>query len=426
MYLRGSKFNMTRRRRNSNPMFILVLLGLIGAMVYVNMVVVPATPPLFLPTNTPTRAPISYIQEAEEKIAQGKIQAGIAAYKQAVQIDPRNASNYITLAQLQVLTGSYDDAIDSAQKSLLVNANNSMAYAIRGWAYGYKGDFLNAESAVKKAIELDGNNGVAYAYYAEVLALKYETGKDTLGVIEKASEASRTAQRLSPNALETHRARGHVLEITRNYEEAIREYEAAIAVNPNIASLHLSLGNNYRALDQYPKAMEEYNRAIALDPANPLPYTYLASTYLKTGDYPNAIQYAQQAIKVSPTDPYMYGNLGKIYYGYKKYRESLAPFRLALYGGSTPEGVQVKGLPMDNETVIAYYYLFGLAAARSNECGDALKVSQYIIQTIPDNEIPVENAKAMVEICQQWVNGTSTPTRAVTPGKSTPIPTKKP
>jgi len=120
---------------------------------------------------------------------------------------------------------------------------------------------------------------------------------------------------------------------------------------------------------------------------------------------------------VSPLDPYMYGNLAKMFYANHQYRESLDPFRLAIYGGTTTDNVQVKGLPMDNSTVVEYYYLFGLAAARVNACSDALKISQYLQENAADNEIAVYNAKEMVNICQQWITGTSTPTREITPAK---------
>lgn len=427
MYLRGSKFNMNRRRRNSNPLVILALLGLIGGMVYVNMVVVPATPPLFVPTNTPTRAPISYIQEAEDLLSQGKSQQAMDAYKKAIQVDPKNITIYITLSQLQVFAGDYQSAIDNAQNALVINSNNSMAYAIKGWALGFQGDFLGGQGAIDKALQIDANNGIAYAYSAEVLALQYQAGKDILGVVQKATDASRNAQRLAPNALETHRARGIVLEITQNYEEATREFSAAIAINANIADLHLALGRNYRALTQYSKAVEEFNRAIALNPNSSLPLTYIARTYLTIGDLSLAIQYAQQALKVAPNDPYMYGNLGTMYYRNHQYRESLDPFRLAVRGGTSSDGIQVKGLPMDagNDRIIEYYYLFGLGAARANQCTDALQISQYLQQTVPDNETAVFNAKEMVNICNQWVHGTSTPTLAANPAKTTATPKPK-
>lgn len=424
MYLKGSKFNMNRRRRNSNPLTILLLVVIIGILFYVNQVVVPATPPLFIPTNTPTRAPESYVRDAEELASQGKFQPAIAAYKQAVQSDPRNATIFIALARLQVFMGNYQDAVNNAQNALLLNQNNSTAHAIRGWALGFLGNFLEAEAALEKAIALDGKNGIAYAYLAEVMALENQAGQDSLSTLEKATAASRTAQQLSPNTLETHRARGIVLEITSNYEEAAREFEAAIAINPNIADLHLSLGRNYRALQQYAKAIDEFNRANALNPNDPLPNTYISRTYATVGDYAKAIQYAQQAIKVSPQDPFLFGNLGTMYYRNKQYKEAISSLQLAVRGGNTAEGLAVKGLPLDYGRVAEYYYIYGLATARQNQCGEALQISQLLQQGVPNDETAVYNAKEIIKICQQWVEGTPTPTRAVTPSAATA--TKKP
>ena len=426
MYLRGSKFNMTRRRRGSNPLFILALIALVGGMVYVNLVVVPVTPPLFIATHTPTRAPETFIKDAQDLVAQGKFQLAISAYKQAIQSDAKNPSNYIALARLQVFTGSYQDAIDNAQNALMLGPNNSMAYAIRCWAQGFMGDYLVAESSFKKATELDPKNGTAYAFYAETIALQYQAGKDTLGLVQKATDASRTAQQLAPNTLETHRARGIVLAITQNNEEAAREFEAAIEINPNIADLHLNLGVSYRALQSYAKAIDEFNRANALNPGDPLANTYIARTYLALGDFPKAIQYATAAIKINPNDPYMYGNLGTMYFRNRQFKESLEPFRLAVRGGITADGISVPGLPLDYGRVVEYYYFYGLAAARVNQCGEALQISQLMLQGVPDDETAVFNAKEMVNICQQNIHGTSTPTPTFIPGKANPAATPKP
>ncbi len=213
-----------------------------------------------------------------------------------------------------------------------------------------------------------------------------------------------------------------MLAITQNNEEAAREFEAAIEINPNIADLHLNLGVSYRALQQYAKAIDEFNRANALNPGDPLANTYIARTYLTVGDFPKAIQYASAAIKINPKDPYMYGNLGTMYYRNRQYKESLKPFQLAVRGGTTEEGVSVPGLPLDYGRVVEYYYFYGLAAARINQCGEALQISQLMLQGVPDDETAVFNAKEMVNICQQNINGTSTPTPTFIPGKANPHP----
>lgn len=426
MYLRGSRLSMTRRRKPVNILRIFILVVLVGIVLYINQVVVPATPPLFINTPTPTRAPESYLSEAQNQAAQGKYNQAIQTYRQAIQANPKNSSAFLALAQIQVYTGAYKDAVGSAENALLINNNTAMAHGIRGWALSQLGEYLEAESSINRAIQIDKTNGILYAYLAELYALQYQTGQDPLGKVDKARAASRTAQELAPNTLETHRARGLVLEITANYEEAAREFAAAVAINSNIADLHLALGRNYRFLEQYVKAVEEFNRANALNPTDPLPNTYISRTYATLGDYAKAIQYAQQAIKVAPTDPFLYGNLGSMYYRNRMYNEAIDFLKLSVRGGTNASGTEVKGLPLSPGRVTEYYYIYGLTQARLGSCNEAVQISQMIIQGVPNDETAVFNAREITKICQGYVLGTPTPTRPATPAVTAVTPSPKP
>ncbi len=419
MYLRGSKWSYNQRKRRISPLRIFILVALIAGALYVNQVVVPATPPLFVPTLTPTRSPESFVAEADSLLDQGKLVPAAAAYREAIKADPKNASNYITLARLLIYTRQYKDAVTQAENSLLINPNNATAHAIRGWAYAFLGNFLDAEGSLSTALKIEPNNAVAYAYLAETLVLKYQNGLGDLGTLDQAIAASRTAQTYGPNLMETHRARGIVLEETGNYEEAVAEYEAAISQNENIADLHMALGRNYRSLEQYDKAIEEFNRATGLNPSDPEPPLYISRVYFAVGEFAKAVQYGEQAIKVNPTDPYLYGNLGSIYYRDRNYPEAIRAMRMALRGGTTEGGAAVEGLPLDYGRIAEYYYYYGLALARSGECGEALQIAQMMTDGVPDDEISVANAEAMVEICQELADNPTT----ATPGEGEATPT---
>ena len=404
---------MLKKRRRSNPWRVIVLILLVCGALYINQVVVPATPPLFIPTPTPTRSPESYVADAENMLAEGRISPAIDAYYEAIRADPRNASNYIVLSRLLIYSAKYDEAIENAANALLINPNNSMALALQGWAMGFRGEFFDAETVLKKAITADPNNYAAYAYLAEVYALQVQAGEDDLTTLDKAVEASRTAMDLNQNALETLRARGVVLELTGNYEEAAVQFEAAINQNPNIADLHLALGRNYRYLTLYDKAVEEFNRANALNPSDPLPDTYISRTYLTVGEISKAIQYAEQALKDDPTDPYMYGNLGTMYYRNEQYNEAIKYFRIGIQGGLSEDGQVVEGLPLDAGRISEYYQLFGLSLARNAACGDAIQIAQILKEGQPDDEYAVYNADEMINICQGFVDNPPTPSPTV-------------
>jgi tetratricopeptide (TPR) repeat protein len=152
---------------------------------------------------------------------------------------------------------------------------------------------------------------------------------------------------MAPGTIETHRARGLVLEYTGNYQEAVTEFEAAIAINPNIADLHLALGRNYYYLQEYDQAITEYTKANALNPKDSTPESLIASVYLINGDYTKAAQYAEAALQDKPTDPYLYGNLGLIYWRQQYYQDSVDVLKIAVQGGTTSDGQTIKGLSMD-------------------------------------------------------------------------------
>ncbi len=411
MYLRGGKLNMKKRsRRPSNPLLIALLVLAIGGLIYINQVVVPEMPPLFMPSPTPTRAQESVLNEAQAFVGQGKLSQAIDAYKQAVLADPRNPATFIDLARTQILAGSYEDAVTNAENALLLNPNNSMAYAVKASALDYLGKYEDATLAVNKAIELDPNNAAAYAYYTEILLDKgnYED-------IQSAIDMSQKAQALDPTSLETHRARGYVLFNTGNYIEALTEYQAAIAINDKLWDLHYSLGAVYKMQGEYDKAIQEMLTGVALNPTNPDILTEISRTYATEGQYGKAIQFAQQALSLDPTSARLHGNLGVMLYQNDEYSNAANELTLAVRGGTTADGTVVEGLPLAPGRIADdYYSIYALSLTQLDRCPEAIPILQLILTNIADDQVAYYNATQGMDYCK---------TIAGAPASSTPVAT---
>ncbi len=389
----------------------MLLLVLVGIGLYFSTVVVPATPPLFIPTPTPTRSPKSFISEAEQFYAEGKLAPAITSYKQAIAADPDNPALYIILARIQVFSGQYEDAVTNAQNALLQNPNNPLAHAVLGWAQSFTGEHLAAEASVKKALELDANSALANAYYAEILL-----NKGDFDDFDKAAQASRRAKELDPNLLEVHRARGLVLLNSgeENIDEAIEELKAAIAINDKIADLHLNLGFAYRVKQENDLAVDELLAAYALNPQNPNIPTEITLAYANEGQFGKAAQYAEDAVKIEPSNPKLHGNLGIMYYRNAELDQAITELALAVHGGTTTDGVVVEGLPLDYSKVAEYYWFYGFALAKQNRCSEAVPVFQALVTGVPDYELAVQNAQAGMELCLESL-GTPAATPELTP-----------
>lgn len=396
---------MTRRTRRPPVWRIIALVGLIGAMLYINQVVVPATPPLFVPTATPTRSPESYVSQAEDYYRSGKLNQAVETYKNAILADPGNPANYVALARTQVFVGDYEAAVQNAQNAILKNPGNPMAHAVLGWALGMQEKFGEAEIEIKKALSQDPNNALAYAYYAEILM-----GQNDYNLYDKAAEASKKARDLDPTLLETHRARGIVLLNTQNLEEAVQEFQAALAINKNIPDLNLFLGITYKAQGEYDLAQEALLAAYALNPTDTVALTELSRAFFADGRYPQAAQYAEEAAKVEPSDPRLHGNLGITYYKMGEYGQAIPPLALAVRGGTTADGDTVEGLPLDYGRVEEYYWYYGFALARSDRCPEAVPIFQALLTGVPNDEIAVYNATEGLAMCQQSLQDQPLPT----------------
>lgn len=416
---------MNRRRKRPNWFMIILLCLLILAGSYMNRYIIADIQPLGVPTLTATVAPESLVAQAEGEFTEGKLIPAIETYKRAIASRPDDPTVYIMLARTQVFAGKYKDAQTSAEDALLLNPTNSMAFAMRAWALGFQGEYIEAESDIQRALELDPNNAMAHAFYVEILVDSFYAGANSFDVVEKAISESQVALALAPNTLETHRARGYILEATGNYEEAIREYESAIAINGNIADLYLSIGRNYRTLGIYDDAITAFTRANALNPEDPTPDLFMSRTYATRGEYGKAMQYAESAVTDNPADTNLRGNLGVMYYRNSYWPEAVKELEYVVKGGSTEEGIQMETMPLvpDSPRIAEYYFTYALTLSRLEQCGEALQIAQLIISRIPADELAVDNANEVTNRCQQNLNATPEPLLASRTATVEPVST---
>ena len=335
---------------------------------------------------------------------------------------------------MQVFAGRPVEAQANAENALLLNPDNSMAHAVKAWALDFQGGADNnaeAMGSIQRAIELDPNNALAHAYYVEILV---DSG--SFDNYAKAADESRVALGLDPNLLEAHRARGYILEATgsegNNYELALQEYQAAIDLNPNIPILYIELGRNYRVLQVYDKAIEAFTRANTLNPEDPEPDLFLSRTYATIGEFAKALQYAETAVDNRPLDPSVHGNYGVMLFRNSFWSDAVNELRMAVKGGRTEDGFEIVGIPLVNETRVAeYYFTYGLALARTNQCGEALQIAQELQTKIPSDENVLFAASEIIRICQENLDNPPVDTPIPSTGEGTtetetPAPTSTP
>ena len=79
--------------------------------------------------------------------------------------------------------------------------------------------------------------------------------------------------------------RGTELGKLKRYDEAIADFNKAIAENPYFGQQYSNRAATYYYMGKYPEALLDYNRAIAVQPDNPKSYYGRALTYRALSDF---------------------------------------------------------------------------------------------------------------------------------------------
>src|SRR5262245_53096871 len=104
----------------------------------------------------------------------------------------------------------------------------------------------------------------------------------------------------TPSSSDQLFARAVRLHQSGDYEGAIREYKALLAIDPNRADALSNLGAAYAGLGRYQDAIQEYGRALILEPKNESYQFNLALAYYKGADITNAAASLSKIIAAHP------------------------------------------------------------------------------------------------------------------------------
>jgi tetratricopeptide (TPR) repeat protein len=421
--------NLFYRKQGPNiyRLFFLIVM-ILGGVWLIRKVDQGEITPLFLPTFQPTRTSDSLVMEGEAHFTAGDMDAAILAYQDAVQIDPNNAEVWAKLARIQTYSSALQttdadqrarlqEALVSAEKAIEIAPDDSFAHAIYSFALDWNASpylinpdpeqqsqgqklMTQAEQEANRALLHDSTNTLALAFYAEILVDQQKWTQAEINILRALEQDS--------TIMDVHRVYAYVLESFGQYNQAIQEYDTAIAIAPNLTFLHLRAGANYRRLalaspneetakQLYTKSLEYFEKAASINEQlgveDPIPYLSISKTYSQLGEFFVAGLNVQKALEFRPEDPDIYGQLGIIFFKARNYETSIYSLKCATQGCSGEDsckgrgleactdeepGVDVRGQTLSPSTVV-YYYVYGsvlaaLSRPQDNHCPEAMDV----------------------------------------------------
>jgi tetratricopeptide (TPR) repeat protein len=193
----------------------------------------------------------------------------------------------------------------------------------------------------------------------EIARRRFEEHKDEPRLASDALAAPGVVRAVTPEERQAlaHTEKGLDYFGAHKFEQAIKEYDAAIRLYPTLAAAHNNLGSAYFALTRYDAAAASFQQAIKLDENYGQAYFNLALTYLKLGreqQAGDALTAAAQSfvlngdehlkagrradaeaayreiLRIDPNYPPAHYRLGLLNHAAGRYAEAVAEFKLVL------------------------------------------------------------------------------------------------
>jgi serine/threonine-protein kinase len=198
-------------------------------------------------------------------------------------------------------------------------ALDSKAYELylqgRGYLYRYEKP-QNINSAIdvfEKALRQDTSYALAYAGLGEAYWRKYEATRDPQW-IKSAMSYCKRALELGDALAPVHITMGLIQNGGGRYEEAVEQFERALAIDSLSSDAYRELAKAYQALNDTSRAEETYKKAIGLNPGYWAGYNNLGAFYYSTARYAEAATAFRRVTELTPDNYRAYNNLGGMYF----------------------------------------------------------------------------------------------------------------
>jgi tetratricopeptide (TPR) repeat protein len=221
--------------------------------------------------------------------------------------------------------GNCRSAIAAYEQALGLDPECVDAYCGRGNALRFSGDYARSEADFQMAIELDPDCGVAYIGRGLAVCFgtpsqldpqaDFELGKNLLAhpqsAIEYVMRGTAKAQLNDPHA-------------------AIADYDLAIAMKPRLLLAYNNRGNLYQHLGDSERALADFSKVLTIDSRSAIAYNNRAIIYTQHGQFAAAVADYQKAIELQPDFVSAYNNLGNNYCQMGNYAAAIANYSQAI------------------------------------------------------------------------------------------------
>lgn len=306
-----------------------------------------------------------------------RYQEALAAYEQAISLDPDYAAAYNGKGGVLYWLKRYEEALAAYEQAIHLNPNLASAYRGSGKALSALKRYEEALAAIEQAIHLDPNDSDTYNFKGSTLT--------DLGRYEEALNAFDQAIRLDSEDTLAYNFKGLALAKLHRYEEAVASYEQVISLEPDNASAYDFKGDALYDLKRYEEALTAYEQAVRLTPDDASVHNGKGKALLSLNQHDEALAAFEQAIRLNPGYALAYYNKGRVLEILAQ--QAYAKAQRLGYSGGSPTTLYRDKQQKTKEQLLSV----GSELLALKHYEDALAVYEQIIHLDPNDALAYNN-----------------------------------
>lgn len=234
---------------------------------------------------------MAYSNRGITKSVMRDYESALLDLEKANELSPSDYA-YNNLGSIKMNLNRIDEGIEAYTQAINLNPNNIEAYNNRGVAKRQKGDFEGALADYDTVIKMKPEYIKSYVNRGIV--------KNNMGDFNGAILDYDKALQLNANLAEAYGNRANSKFSLQDIEGCMLDFNKAIELDPLFEKHYYNRGNAKEMLGDYEGALSDFNKVISINPYFEFAYFKRASQKINTGDYIGAYDDFCESIKIRP------------------------------------------------------------------------------------------------------------------------------
>ncbi|MGD1711799.1 tetratricopeptide repeat protein [Dapis sp. BLCC M172] len=279
-------------------------------------------------------------KQGDELRKQGKLDEAIAAYRQAIEVNPGYTNSYYELGKLLQEKGKLEEAIATYTEATELAPQESLFHHALANSLLANHQFDEAVTFYKNALKLQPNSPDTYKELATTLVTRIEFDSDraidfyrqAIFLNPEDIESLNCLKKIEPNNSDIYLELAQFLVEENHIKSGIHACE--IAIDLQIEHPHLSKLYNF-ALSRKEKAdndlaLQDHYKKLQDFPENPAVYLELGKALVEQNRIDNAIVFYQMALQIQPDYAEIYFEMGNALKAQENFFQAIECYRKAI------------------------------------------------------------------------------------------------